>query len=180
MTCVSSTISGGAAPGGSGDRKALALTLGGAGDLALLQGRLAAADECYARAEGLFASLGSRYVHGVRLHRATVKLLGGEREAAQGLLREFVAAPGRDPLELGLAQVGLALAAAQAGRWLAFDTALAAAEQALARVGEGRPVVVRVVRAAGAAARSGGEDARAGRAEALAAAQTRLLRGGQG
>ena len=169
-----------AAAEASGDRKALALTLGGAGDLALLQGRLAAADECYARAEGLFASLGSRYVHGVRLHRATVKLLGGEREAAQGLLREFVAAPGRDPLELGLAQVGLALAAAQAGRWLAFDTALAAAELALARVGEGRPVVVRVVRAAGAAARSGGEDARAGRAEALAAAQTRLLRGGQG
>ncbi len=164
----------------SGDRKALALTLGGAGDLGLLSGRLAAADESYARAEALFASLGSRYVHGVRLHRTTVKLLRGEREAAQVLLREFVAGKGHDPLHLGLAHAGLALAAGLAGRWLAFDAGIAAAEQALAQVGEGRPVIVRVLHEAEAAARAGGEHERAARAGALALAQTRWLRAGAG
>ncbi|MBK9754485.1 MAG: AAA family ATPase [Nannocystis sp.] len=164
-----------AAAEASGDRKALALTLGGAGDLALLLGRLAAADEHYARAEALFASLGSRYVHGVRLHRATVRLLRGEPEAWR-FLAEFVATPGRDPLEVGLAQVGLALAAGQAGKWVAFDAGVAAAEAALAKVGEARPVIVQLLRAAEAAARAGGEGERAGRTAALAEAQTRRLR----
>ncbi len=169
-----------AAAEASGDRKALALTLGGAGDLGLLSGRLAAADESYARAEALFASLGSRYVHGVRLHRTTVKLLRGEREAAQVLLREFVAGKGHDPLHLGLAHAALALAAGQAGRWLAFDAGIAAAEQALAQVGEGRPVIVRVLHEAEAAARACGEHERAARAGALAQTQTRWLRAGAG
>ncbi|MBL8969795.1 MAG: hypothetical protein JNK56_04410, partial [Myxococcales bacterium] len=155
-------------------------TLGGAGDLGLLAGRLAAADGYYARAEALFAALGSRYVHGVRLHRATVILLRGEREAAQRLLQEFVAGTGHDPLLVALAQVGLALVAAQAGRWLAFDAGLTAAELALAQVGEGRPVIVLVARAGAAAARGGGEPGRAARAEALAEAQTRRLRAGEG
>ena len=158
-----------------GDRKALALTLGGAGDLALARGSLDEADGRYARAEALFSSLGSRYVHGIRLHRATVTLLRGEVARARALMTAFVAEPGRDALGLAQAWIGLALAAAREGRWADYDAALAAAGAQVGQARETRPVLITLLRAAGAAARVAGEVARAEQADVQVAAHERRL-----
>jgi len=140
-----------------GDRKALALTLGGAGDLALAQGKLADADARYARAEALFASLGSRYVHGVRLHRATVTLLRGSIAPARRYMAGFVDEPGRDALGLAHAQLGLALGAGLEGQLAELEVRVAAAGRHLERVGETRRVIVLLLQAiADAVARAGG------------------------
>ncbi len=140
-----------------GDRKALALTLGGAGDLALAQGKLEEADARYARAEALFASLGSRYVHGVRLHRATVTLLRGSIAPARRFMLGFVDETGRDPLDLAQAQLGLALGAGLEGQLSEVEVWLAAASRHLERVGETRRVIVLLIQAlADAIGRAGG------------------------
>lgn len=140
-----------------GDRKALALTLGGAGDLALAQGKLDEADGRYARAEALFASLGSRYVHGVRLHRATITLLRGSIAPARRYMAGFVDEPGRDPLGLAHAQLGLALGAGLEGQLAELEVRVAAAARHLERVGETRRVIVLLIQAiADAVARAGG------------------------
>lgn len=140
-----------------GDRKALALTLGGAGDLALAQGKLEEADACYTRAEALFASLGSRYVHGVRLHRATITLLRGSIAPARRYMAGFVDEPGRDALGLAHAQLGLALGAGLEGQLAELEVRVAAAGRHLERVGETRRVIVLLIQAiADAVARAGG------------------------
>ncbi len=140
-----------------GDRKALALTLGGAGDLALARGKLEEADARYARAEALFASLGSRYVHGVRLHRATITLLRGSIGPARRFMLEFIDAPDRDPLSQAHAQLGLALGAGLEGQLDELERRLAAAERHLERVGETRRVIVLLIQAiADAVGRVGG------------------------
>lgn len=161
-----------------GDRKAMALTLGGAGDLALAQDRLDEADGHYARAEALFASLGSRYVHGVRLHRATVGLLRGDPAVRpyRPYMASFVGETHRDPLALAQAQLGLAVCAGREGAWQEFDRAIAAAVTHVAQARETRPVLVQLLRVAGETARVAGEVARADSVAAIAGAQAQRLR----
>ena len=158
-----------------GDRKAMALTLGGAGDLALAQGMLDEADGHHARAEALFASLGSRYVHGVRLHRATIRLLRGDTAAAQGFMAAFVDEPGRDPLTLAQAQLGLAVCAGRAGRWQEFDAAITDAAGQIVQARETRAVLVQLLRVAADTARSAADELRAWQVTAIADAQAQRL-----
>ena len=153
----------------------MALTLGGAGDLALARDRLDEADGHYARAEALFASLGSRYVHGVRLHRATIGLLRGDAGARQ-YLAGVVGAAGRDPLALAQAQIGLAVCAGRDGAWHEFDAAIAAALAQVAQARETRPVLVQLLGGASETARIAGEVARAEQVTAIAARQAQRLR----
>ena len=158
-----------------GDRKALALTLGGAGDCALTQSKLDEADAHYARAEALFASLGSRYVHGVRLHRATVTLLRGAVAPARSRIAELLGVSGRDPLNLAHAHLCLALCACLEGQVRELDAELAAAEAELARAGSTRRVIVLLLQRAGEAAAGVGESERAARLQAQAQAHEQRL-----
>ncbi len=158
-----------------GDRKAMALTLGGAGDLALAQGKLDEADGHHARAEALFASLGSRYVHGVRLHRATIRLLRGETAAAQVFMANFVGEPGRDPLTLAQAQLGLAVCAGRGGQWQEFDAAIADAAAQITKARETRPVLVQLLRIAAQTAHEAADALRAWQVTAIADAQAQRL-----
>jgi tetratricopeptide (TPR) repeat protein len=159
----------------SGDRKAQALTFGGAGDLALARGRFAEADDHYRRAEALLVSLGSRYVHAQRVRRATVELLraGGKDVAAS--LRDTVGRPDRDPLIRAEAHLGLALAAARGQDWAEVDAQVTAGEALLAAVGESRPVIVQLLEAVAGAVASGGEAGRADRLRGLMDAQAGRL-----
>jgi len=156
-----------------GDRKAQALTFGGAGDLALARLRFAEADTHYRRAEALLASLGSRYVHGVRVRRISVELLQGAVTGAAPL-RDCAARADRDPLTRAEAHVGLALVAAREQAWADVDGQVAAAERLLSDVGETRPVIVQLL-AAVAEAVSVSEASLARRVRTLADAQAGRL-----
>ena len=159
-----------------GDRKAQALTFGGAGDLALARGRFAEADGHYRRAEALLASLGSRYVHGVRVRRSSVELLRGGRAGVTAQLRDCVARADRDPLARAEAHLGLALAAAREPAWAEVEAQVTAAERLLTEIGETRPVIVQLLAAVAEAVALDGEALR-GRVEALAGVQARRLGG---
>ncbi|HEY8378693.1 MAG TPA: AAA family ATPase, partial [Nannocystis sp.] len=121
-----------------GDRKALALTAGGAGDLAFVRDDFAAAEAHYRRAEALLAALGSRYLGGIRLHLAALDALRGQASAAAALQ---AATTGDDPLQAALGH--LALAATSQERAALAEHLRGAAEQ-LARAGEVRPVLARL------------------------------------
>ncbi len=158
----------------SGDRKAQALTFGGAGDLALARGRFAEADAHYRRAEALLTSLGSRYVHGVRVRRSSVELLRGASTPAAPL-RDCVARTDRDPLARAEAHLGLALAAAREQAWADVDAQVTAGERLLTGIGETRPVIVQLLEAVAAAVTGAGEAAQGDRLRVLASTQAGRL-----
>jgi tetratricopeptide (TPR) repeat protein len=145
-----------------GDRKALALTSGGAGDLAFVTDDLAAAEAHWRRAEAVFASLGSRYLGGIRLNLAALELLRGRAGVAEPLR---AATTGRDPLQAALGHLALAVVAGSPG---AVEEHVAGAEVQLARAGEGRRVLVRLADRAAEAAERRGWATPAARARALA------------
>jgi tetratricopeptide (TPR) repeat protein len=158
----------------SGDRKAQALTFGGAGDLALARGRFAEADTHYRRAEALLTSLGSRYVHGVRVRRISVELLRGATAQAAPL-RDCVARTDRDPLARAEAHLGLGLVAAREQAWAEVDAQVTASERLLTDIGETRPVIVQLLEAVAAAVSGAGEAAQGDRLRGLASAQAGRL-----
>jgi len=157
-----------------GDRKAQALTFGGAGDLALARLRFAEADGHYRRAEALLVSLGSRYVHGVRVRRSSVELLQGAASAAAPL-RDCVARADRDPLTRAEAHLGLALMAAREQAWAEVEAQVAAAERLLIDIGETRPVIVQLLAAIAEAVTPVAEAGRRRRVQTLADAQAARL-----
>lgn len=156
----------------AGDRKALAFTHGGLGDLAVDEGNLDAALAHYRRAETLFAAAGSRYVHGVRLNAALASLLRGRAAAAQRIFREHLAREGgRDRLLDAQAHLGLALLAAGEGAWAGdegWDGEVEAAARALAGRHEIRGILLLLIDRAAEVAEAAGERERARSVRALA------------